>query len=68
MKLTEADMTLPVLRLLAQAPNGTMPMAQIKDELESVLVLSAEDLAPSTSRPPEPIWRHSWEHNLAPYA
>jgi hypothetical protein len=57
MKLTESDMTLPVLRLLAQAPNGAMPMAQIKDELEGVLVLSPEDLAPSTSRPPEPTWR-----------
>jgi hypothetical protein len=33
MKLTEADMTLPVLRLLAAAPGGTMPMAQIKANL-----------------------------------
>jgi hypothetical protein len=57
MKLTEADMTLPVLRLLAAAPGGTMPMAQIKSELEPVLTFSAEDLAPSNSRPPEPTWR-----------
>jgi hypothetical protein len=57
MKLTEADMTLPVLRLLAKAPNGTMPMAEIKDQLEGILVFSAEDLAPSNSRPLEPAWR-----------
>jgi hypothetical protein len=60
MKLTEADMTLPVLRLLAAAPGGTMPMAQIKSELEPVLTFSAEDLAPSIRVPQNPRGARLW--------
>lgn len=56
MKLTEADMTIPVLEILEDAPNGMLPMSEIKDALEHKLTFSPDDLA-AGSRAPEPMWR-----------
>lgn len=41
---------------MADSPNGEATIGQLVHEIPSRVTLSAEDLAPSTTRPGEAIW------------
>jgi hypothetical protein len=54
-RITEAEIADIVEEILRERPNGEATIAQLIDEIPNRVVLSAEDLAQSPTRPNEPM-------------
>jgi hypothetical protein len=55
-RITEAEIAVAVLHILATRPNGEAGFAELKKEIPNHVTLSAEDQAQSTTRPNEQMW------------
>jgi hypothetical protein len=53
---TEAEFADTVETILSELPTGEATYAELIDEIPNRIVLTAEDLAPSETRPGEPMW------------
>jgi hypothetical protein len=69
-RITEAEIADIVEKILAERPNGEATIAELVDEIPNRVVLSAEDLAPSTTRNGEALWeqqvRNITSHKASP--
>jgi hypothetical protein len=55
-RITESEIAEIVEAILDERPNGEATIAELVDEIPNRVVLSAEDLAPSTTRRGEAMW------------
>jgi hypothetical protein len=69
-RIAEAEIAKVVARILAERPNNEATIAELVDEIPNRVALSAEDLAPSPTRPGEAIWeqqvRNITSHKASP--
>ena len=55
-RITEAEIAVAVLHILATRPNGEAGFAELKNEIPNHVTLSAEDQTQSTTRPNKQMW------------
>ncbi len=53
---SENDIAEAVLRVAAKQPNGIASFHRLRNEIPTLITLSADDRAPSTTRNGEPMW------------
>jgi hypothetical protein len=63
-RITEAEIGLAVLQILAEAPDGTADVESIKADIPDYVTLSPQDKAASPTRPGEELWEQQ-VRNLA---
>jgi hypothetical protein len=62
-RITEAEVADIVEGILQDRPNGEATIAELIDEIPNRVTLSPDDLAPSLTRPGEPMW-HQQVRNI----
>lgn len=62
-RITESEIADIVEAILQERPNGEASIADLVDEIPNRVILSAEDLAQSPTRPNEPVW-HQQVRNI----
>jgi hypothetical protein len=69
-RITEAEIAVAVLQILATRPNGEANFAVLKHEIPNHVTLSADDQARSVTRPNEEMWeqqvRNITSHHESP--
>jgi hypothetical protein len=69
-RITEAEIADVVVAILEDSSTGEASIAELIGEIPNRMVLSAEDLAPSPTRPGEAIWeqqvRNITSHKASP--
>jgi hypothetical protein len=55
-RTTEAEMSVAVLRILAESPDGEATIEQIKKQIPDYITLTEGDLQPSPTRNGEALW------------
>ena len=67
---SEAELSIAVLHVLADRPNGEAPFAVLRQEVPNHVQLTAQDHDPSPTRPAEEIWeqrlRNITSHKKSP--
>ncbi len=53
---SEGDFVDVVKQILSEVPNGEASYADLIDEIPNRITLTPDDLAPSQTRPGEPMW------------
>ena len=56
-RISETEIADIVETILLERPTGEATVAELVDEIPNRVVLSADDLAPSPTRPNEPVWQ-----------
>ncbi len=69
-RITEGEIANVVVEILKEMPNGEASIAELVSEIPNRVTLSAEDLAPSTTRNGEAVWeqqvRNITSHKASP--
>ena len=69
-RITESEIADLVVAVLEDSPNGEATIAQLVDEIPNRVTLSADDMAPSMTRPGEAMWeqqvRNIRSHHASP--
>ncbi|WFU23391.1 hypothetical protein QA649_35995 [Bradyrhizobium sp. CB1717] len=69
-RVTEAEVAEAAIKVLTDRASGRATIKQLIEEIPNYLPLSAEDLAPSTTRPGEALWeqqvRNITSHKASP--
>lgn len=69
-RVTEAEVAEAAIKVLTDRPSGRATIKELVEEIPNYLTLSAEDLAPSPTRPGEALWqqqvRNITSHKASP--
>ncbi|MBP0111072.1 hypothetical protein [Bradyrhizobium vignae] len=69
-RVTEAEVAEAVIKVLTDRATGRATIKELIEEIPNYLTLSAEDLAPSPTRPGEALWeqqvRNITSHKASP--